>query len=215
MAAVITATGLTKYFFREAMRTNRFPCVPRGSVTAYSAATSPQVNDRSPACWVVGSTRRSSTILGPDSRNIPPALRHESAYLAGESSVSAGDREPCSQISGGFFRAGTSGFDATVDHFGLKRDAKGASLRAGKRPGLALAPRWRRNRRAGDSHDPRLGARPGARGELAGVICTSRASPSAPSCGGSHMLDESSWWPDYLLILDRSCCGPRARGRIR
>jgi ABC-2 type transport system ATP-binding protein len=95
-------------------------------------------------------------------------------------------------------------FDATVDHFGLKRDAKAASLSRGQRAGLALALTLAPEPDLLVLDDPALGLDPVARRALLESILYITRTPHRTVLLSSHMLDDIERVADYLLILDRS-----------
>src|SRR3954471_4431384 len=80
---VIVARGLTKYYGKKCVVDEVSFSVPRGSVTAFLGRNgSGKTTSLRMLLGLMEPTRGSSTILGHDSQNIPPALRGAIGFLA-------------------------------------------------------------------------------------------------------------------------------------
>ncbi len=142
MDSLISGRGLTKYFGKFCAVDNVSFDVPRGSVTAFLGRNgSGKTTTLRILLGLLEPTRGSSSILGVDSQALTPAIRGRVGYLAENHPVIGWmSVAQSSNYQSAFYpRWNAKIFEATVDHFGLRRDAKAASLSRGQRAGLALA----------------------------------------------------------------------------
>ena len=141
--SVITATGLTKYFGKHCAVDEVSFAVPRGSVTAFLGRNgSGKTTTLRMLLGLLEPTRGGTTVLGVDSQRLTPEVRGRVGYLAENHPVigwmTVGQ---AAKYQAAFYpRWNGKIFDATVDHFGLRRDAKAGALGScgGQRAGLAL-----------------------------------------------------------------------------
>ena len=140
--AVITATGLTKYFGRKCVVDEVSFAVPRGSVTAFLGRNgSGKTTTLRMLLGLLEPTRGSSTLLGEDSQKLPAALRGAIGYLAeNHPLINWMTVKQSAEFQSAFFPNWNDRiFNATVEHFALEPKAKAGSLSRGQRAGLALA----------------------------------------------------------------------------
>src|ERR1041384_4403589 len=140
--SVITTDRLTRYYGKKCVVDSVSFSVPRGSVTAFLGRNG---SGKTPTLRMLlgflEPTRGSSTILGHDSQNIPPAIRGNIGYLAeNHPLINWMSVQQSADFQAAFFpNWNQSIFNATVDHFALDRAAKAGALSRGQRAGLALA----------------------------------------------------------------------------
>ena len=123
-SSVVTVSKLTKYFGRKCVLDDLSFAVPRGAVTAFMGRNgSGKTTTLRILLGLLAPTRGSSTILGHDCQNIPPAARASIGYLAENHPLI-----PWMTVQqAGDFQAAFFGnwnpkvFDAVVEHFALDR----------------------------------------------------------------------------------------------
>ncbi len=207
MDTVITAAGLTKYFGKHCAVDQVSFTVPRGSVTAFLGRNgSGKTTTLRILLGLLEPTRGHTTLLGINSQHLTPAIRGRVGYLAENHPVIPWmSVAQSAKYQAAFYpRWNTKIFDATVDHFGLRRDAKAAALSRGQRAGLALALTLATEPELLILDDPALGLDPVARRALLEAILYITRTPERTVLLSSHLLDDIERVADYLLILDRS-----------
>ena len=222
MTSVITTTGLTKYFGAKCVLDEVAFAVPQGTVTAFLGRNgSGKTTTLRIILGLLAPTRGSSTILGHDSQNIPPAVRGTIGYLAeNHPLINWMSVQQMGHFQASFYgRWNAKVFDAVVEHFALDRKAKAGSLSRGQRAGLALALTLAPEPELLILDDPALGLDPVARRALLESILFITRSPNRTVLLSSHLLDDIERVADYLLILDRSvlraaCTVEEFRNRI-
>jgi ABC-2 type transport system ATP-binding protein len=222
MTHVLTATGLTKYFGGKCVLNEVTFNVPRGTVTAFMGRNgSGKTTTLRILLGLLAATRGSSTILGHDSQNIPPAVRGRVGYLAeNHPLINWMTVQQMGDFQASFFgNWNAKVFDAVVDHFALDRKTKAGSLSRGQRAGLALALTLAPEPELLILDDPALGLDPVARRALLESILFITRNPNRTVLLSSHLLDDIERVADYLLILDRSvlraaCTVEEFRSRI-
>ena len=205
--AVISASGLTKYFGKKCVVDQVSFEVPRGSVTAFLGRNgSGKTTTLRMLLGMMEPTRGGSTILGHDSQRIPPRARAQIGYLAeNHPLVPWMTVNQARRFQAAFYPRWNQGiFDATVDHFGLDRGTKAGSLSRVQREGLALACTLAPEPELLVLDDPALGLDPVARRALLESILFIMRTPHRTVLLSSHLLDDIERVADYLLILDRS-----------
>ncbi len=219
---VITTHGLTRYFGAKCVLNEISFGVPRGSVTAFLGRNgSGKTTTLRILLGLLLPTRGSSTILGHDSQNIPPAARGSIGYVAENHPLI-----PWMTVrQAGEFQAAFYGnwnpkvFNAVVDHFALDPKTRASALSRGQRAGLALALALAPEPELLILDDPALGLDPVARRALLESILFITRNPNRTVLLSSHLLDDIERVADYLLILDRSvlraaCTVEEFRNRI-
>ncbi len=207
MDSVITTTRLTKYFGKHCAVDEVSFAVPRGSVTAFLGRNgSGKSTTLRILLGLLEPTRGSSTIFGHDSQHLPPEERSRIGYLAeNHPLIHWMTVEDSGRFQRAFFPTWNQKiFDATIDHFGLKRSAKASSLSRGQRAGLALAMVLAPEPELLILDNPTLGLDPVARRALLESILYITRNPKRTVFLSSHLLDDIERVADYLLILDRS-----------
>jgi ABC-2 type transport system ATP-binding protein len=220
--SVITAMGLTKYFGKHCAVDEVSFAVPRGSVTAFLGRNgSGKTTTLRMLLGLLEPTRGGTTVLGVDSQRLTPEVRGRVGYLAENHPVIGWMTvAQAAKYQAAFYpRWNAKIFDATVDHFGLRRDAKAGALSRGQRAGLALALTLATEPEVLVLDDPALGLDPVARRALLEAILYITRTPERTVLLSSHLLDDIERVADYLLILDRSvlraaCTIEEFRGRI-
>jgi ABC-2 type transport system ATP-binding protein len=205
--AVITTQGLTKYFGSKCVLNEVSFRVPRGSVTAFLGRNgSGKTTTLRILLGLLLPTRGSSTILGHDSQNIPPAARGTIGYLAENHPVIPWMTvKQAGEFQEAFYPTWNQKvFDAVVEHFALDRKTKASALSRGQRAGLALALMLAPEPELLILDDPALGLDPVARRALLESILLITRNPNRTVLLSSHLLDDIERVADYLLILDRS-----------
>jgi ABC-2 type transport system ATP-binding protein len=181
--------------------------VPRGSVTAFLGRNgSGKTTTIRMLLGLLEPTRGHSTILGHDSRNVPPAVRASIGYLAeNHPLINWMTVDGASRFQAAFFPNWNQRiFDATVDHFALDRRARAGALSRGQRAGLALALTLAPEPELLVLDDPALGLDPVARRALLESILYITRDPHRTVLLSSHLLDDIERVADHLLILDRA-----------
>ena len=181
--------------------------VPRGSVTAFLGRNgSGKSTTLRMILGFLEPSRGSSSLLGYDSRFIPPSVRASIGYLAENHPVIGWMTvaQAAAYQAAFFSKWNQKIFDATIDHFSLQRSARAGSLSRGQRAGLALALTLAPEPDLLVLDDPALGLDPVARRALLESILYITRTPHRTVLLSSHLLDDIERVADYLLVLDRS-----------
>lgn len=204
---VIQADRLTRYFGRKCAVDHVSFAVPRGTVTALLGRNgSGKTTLMRMLLGMLEPTRGSSTILGHDSANIPPAVRGRIGYVAeghplyGWMTIGGLAKHQAAIYP----RWNWDIYHRIIDHFQLDEKAKAGRLSRGQTAGVALAIALAPEPELLVLDDPSLGLDPVARRAILEVI--------VDLCGGgertvllsTHELQDVERIADRVLVLDQS-----------
>jgi ABC-2 type transport system ATP-binding protein len=151
-------------------------------------------------------TRGSASVLGRDSRSLPPDVRGRIGYMSESHALYRWMRvRECGAFQRRFYpRWNDAIFNAVVDHFRLDPKARAGDLSRGERAGLSLALTLAPEPELLVLDDPALGLDPVARRSLleSMIYVTRRADRTI--LFSSHLLSDVERVADYVGILDRS-----------
>jgi ABC-2 type transport system ATP-binding protein len=211
--AVISTRGLTRYFGERKVLDDLTLDVPRGSVFAFLGRNgSGKTTTIRLLLGLLEPTRGSSSVLGADSRTLPPDIRARVGYIS--ESHSLHDWMTVRQLGAyqsQFYPSWSSRvFDSVTAHFRLDPKAIAKRLSRGERAGLALAITLAPEPELLILDDPAIGLDPVARRALLeSMLAVTRASDRTIFFS-SHLLDDVERVADYVAFLDRSvlraCC---------
>ena len=203
---VIVTDGLTRYFGRRAAVCDVSLRVPRGGVVALLGRNgSGKTTLIRMLLGLSEPTRGRATVLGHDSRALPPAVRGRIGYMSESHAVYRWMRvRECGAFQAGFYpRWNEQVFRAVTDHFRLDPDARAGQLSRGERAGLSLAMTLAIEPELLVLDDPALGLDPVARRSLleAMVFVTRRSDRTI--LFSSHLLDDVERVADWIAVMDR------------
>jgi ABC-2 type transport system ATP-binding protein len=221
--AVIEAKGLTRYFGRKCAVNSLSLRVPRGSVFAFIGRNG--AGKTTTIRMILGllePTRGSSTILGFDSMNLPPAARARIGYMAEGHPVYAWMRvSQCASFQKGFYAHWNHEiFAAVIDYFAIDPRTKAGHLSHGQRAGLHLAMTLAIEPELLMLDDPATGLDPAARRSLLEAMIYFTRSRERTIFFSTHLLDDVERVADQVAVLDysvlRVCCSADTfRERVR
>ena len=220
---VIETRGLTRYFGRRRVVDGINLRVPRGCVYAFLGRNgSGKTTTIRMLLGLLEPTRGSASVLGHDSRALPPTVRGRIGYMAESHALYRWMTvRQCGQFQRRFYPAWDDGvFRAVTDHFRLDPAARAGQLSRGERAGLSLALTLAPGPELLVLDDPALGLDPVARrGLLESMIYVTRRSDRT-ILFSSHLLSDVERVADYVGVLDRSvlraqCPLETFRGRVR
>jgi len=139
---VIEARGLTRYFGGRCVVDTLDLAVPRGCIFGFlgrnGAGKSTTIRM---LLGLLAPTRGSASVLGFDSRALPPDVRARIGYLAeGHHVYGWMSVAECGRFQSAFYpRWNDRVFQSVLSHFGLKETARAGDLSRGERAGLCLA----------------------------------------------------------------------------
>ena len=220
---VIETRGLTRYFGQKKAVDSVDLKVPRGCVYAFLGRNgSGKTTTIRMLLGLLEPTRGSASVLGHDSRTLPPEIRARIGYMSESHALYRWMRvRECGEFQRRFFpRWNDSIFRAVVEHFRLDPAAKAGELSRGERAGLSLALTLAPEPELLILDDPALGLDPVARRSLleSMVYVTRRADRTI--LFSSHLLSDVERVADYVGVLDRSvlraqCPLEAFRGRVK
>ena len=220
---VIETRGLTRYFGRHCVVDMLDLTVPRGCIFGFlgrnGAGKSTTIRM---LLGLLPPTRGSSSVLGHDSRALPPDIRARIGYLAeGHHVYGWMTVRECGRFQASFYPRWNDGvFQGVLKHFGLKPDAKAGDLSRGERAGLGLALTLAPQPELLILDDPALGLDPVARrGLLQSMIYLTRNADQTVFFS-SHLLSDVERVADRIAVLDGSllradCALETFRRRVR
>lgn len=207
MNTAISTTGLTRYFGKYCAVDRLTMHVPLGGITAFLGRNgSGKTTTIRMLLGMLEPTRGSATILGQDCQAIAPETRARIGYLAENHPLYAWMtvQQSCDFQRAFYPHWNQKLFDAVIEHFALRRDAKAGSLSRGQRAGVALALTMAPEPELLILDDPTLGLDPVARRAfLESMLYTIRA-PGRSILFSSHILVDVERVADHVIILDRA-----------
>lgn len=204
---VIETHGLTRYFGRRCVVDTVDLTVPRGCIFGFlgrnGAGKSTTIRM---LLGLLPPTRGASSVLGFDSRNLPPEARARIGYLAEGHHVygwmSVAD---CGKFQSAFYpRWNPKIFGSVLTHFGLKPSAKAGDLSRGERAGLCLALTLAPQPELLILDDPALGLDPVARRSLLQSMIYLTRNADQTVFFSSHLLSDVERVADRIAVLDGS-----------
>lgn len=220
---VIETCGLTRYFGQRCVVDSLDLTVPRGCIFGFlgrnGAGKSTTIRM---LLGLLAPTRGSASVLGFDSRALPPAIRARIGYLAeGHHVYGWMSVAECGRFQSAFYpRWNDRVFKSVLSHFGLKEDARAGDLSRGERAGLCLALTLAPEPELLILDDPALGLDPVARrGLLQSMIYLTRKADQTVFFS-SHLLSDVERVADRIAVLDGSllradCTLETFRSRVR
>jgi ABC-2 type transport system ATP-binding protein len=210
---VIAARGLTRFFGRKCAVDSLSFRVPLGSVFAFIGRNGAgKTTTIRMLLGLLEPTRGSSTILGHDSTDLPPAVRARIGYIAEGHPVYAW---MCvgqyGRFQSGFYpRWNQDLFAAVTDHFSIDPRTKAGHLSHGQRAGLHLAMTLAVEPEVLVLDDPATGLDPAARRSLLEAMVYFTRGRERTIFFSSHLLDDVERVADQVAVLDysvlRACC---------
>jgi ABC-2 type transport system ATP-binding protein len=220
---IIEVRGLTRYFGRKCAVDSLSFSVARGSVFAFIGRNG--AGKTTTIRMILGlleATRGTSSVLGHDSAELPPALRARIGYMAEGHPVYAWMRVgECARFQSGFYDSWNKDiFAAVIDNFSIDPRTKAGHLSHGQRAGLHLAMTLAGEPELLVLDDPATGLDPAARRALLEAMLYFTRSRERTIFFSSHLLDEVERVADYVAVLDysvlRACCSVETfRERVR
>jgi ABC-2 type transport system ATP-binding protein len=205
--AVIETNGLTCYFGHKKVVDQLTMSVPRGSVFAFLGRNgSGKTTTIRMLLGLLDPTRGSSTILGADSRSIPPDMRARIGYMSESHSLYEWMTvRQCGAYQSRFFpKWNQRVFESITGHFHLDGGAKAGKLSRGERAGLSLAITLAPEPELLILDDPAIGLDPVARRSLLESMIYVTRGGDRTIFFSSHLLDDVERVADRIAILDRS-----------
>ncbi len=210
----IVAQNLTKYFDspNPVVHDVSF-AVPKGCVLGFLGRNgSGKTTTIRMLLGLMDPTRGSSSLLGFDSRSLPPAARARIGYMP-EGHPVYGWMRPAqaADFQKQFFpHWNQKVFDAILSHFRIAPKTKAAHLSRGQRAGLSLALTLAPEPELLILDDPSLGLDPVARRSLLEAMLFFTSKGERTILFSSHILADIERVADHLAILDhsvlRACC---------
>ena len=220
---VIETRGLTRYFGQRCVVDSLDLLVPRGCIFGFlgrnGAGKSTTIRM---LLGLLAPTRGSASVLGFDSRALPPEVRARIGYLAeGHHVYGWMSVAECGRFQSAFYpRWNDRVFRSVLSHFGLKEGARAGDLSRGERAGLCLALTLAPEPELLILDDPALGLDPVARrGLLQSMIYLTRKADQTVFFS-SHLLSDVERVADRIAVLDGSllradCSLETFRSRVR
>jgi len=220
---VIETRGLTRYFRSRCVVDSLDLTVPRGCIFGFlgrnGAGKSTTIRM---LLGLLAPTRGSASVLGHDSRALPPNVRARIGYLAeGHHVYGWMSVAECGRFQSAFYpRWNVRVFQSVLSHFGLKANARAGDLSRGERAGLCLALTLAPQPELLILDDPALGLDPVARrGLLQSMIYLTRQADQTVFFS-SHLLSDVERVADRIAVLDGSllradCTLETFRSRVR
>jgi ABC-2 type transport system ATP-binding protein len=205
--AVIQTRGLTRYFGSKAAVLDVNLDVPRGSVFAFLGRNgSGKSTIIRMLLGLLEPTRGSATVLGHDSRDLPPEIRGRIGYMAEDHPVFGWMRVRDYESFERSFHArwNRDMFAQVIDHFGIEPRIQAGQLSHGQRAGLCLALTLAPEPELLILDDPDTGLDPVARRALLEGMLYFTRSRERTIFFSSHLLDDVERVADHLAVLDRS-----------
>ena len=220
---VIETCGLTRYFGTKQVVAPLDITVPRGSIFGFlgrnGAGKSTTIRM---LMGLLQPTRGEATVLGHDSRNLPPEVRGRIGYLAeGHHVYGWMTVRECGQFQAGFYPQWNNRiFEGVLDHFNLPPDTKAGALSRGQRAGLCLALTLAPEPELLILDDPALGLDPVARRSLLQSMIYVTRSAERTILFSSHLLSDIERVADHIAVLDNgvlraNCSLETFRDRVR
>lgn len=201
---VIRTDGLTRYFGRKcAVRDLSFE-VPRGCVFGFLGRNgSGKTTTIRMLLGFLDPTRGSATVLGHDSRDLPPEIRARIGYMAeGHPVYGWMSITESGEFQRSFYPAWDQRvFDAVVEHFDIDPAAKAKSLSRGQRAGLSLALTLAPQPELLVLDDPALGLDPVARQALLEAIVYFTREEGRTILFSSHILADVERVADRIAVI--------------
>ncbi|MCC6822955.1 MAG: ABC transporter ATP-binding protein [Verrucomicrobia subdivision 3 bacterium] len=210
---VIRTRGLTRYFGAKCAVHDLSLEVPRGCVFAFLGRNgSGKSTTIRMLLGLLRPDRGEASVLGTDSRQLPPELRARIGYLTEEHQLYGwmSVREAGDFQSAFYPRWNEKIFRGVIGHFGLKPEARVKHLSRGMRAGLCLALTLAPDPELLILDDPALGLDPVARRSLVESMIYLTRRSDRTIFFSSHHLSDVERVADYLAVLDysvlRACC---------
>ena len=210
---VIRTRGLTRYFGNKCAVRDLSLEVPRGCVFAFLGRNgSGKSTTIRMLLGLLRPDRGEASVLGCDSRQLPPELRARIGYLTEEHQLYGWMTvRQVGEFQAAFYpRWSEKVFRGVIGHFSLQPEARVKDLSRGMRAGLCLAVTLAPDPELLILDDPALGLDPVARRSLVEsmIYLTRRADRTI--FFSSHDLADVERVADHLAVLDysvlRACC---------
>lgn len=220
---VIQTRNLTRYFGSRHAVYDLNLAVPRGAVFGFLGRNgSGKTTTIRMLLGLLDPTRGSATVLGHDSRSLPPELRARIGYLAEGHPVygwmtvaQSGD------FQSRFYPTWNQRtFDSIIDYFRLSPATRARDLSRGQRAGLALAMVLAPDPELLILDDPAMGLDPVARRSLLESMLYVTRKSDRTILFSTHLLSDVERVADYIAVLDQSilraqCPLETFRSRVR
>ena len=220
---VIETQGLTHYFGRRCIVEALDLAIPRGCIFGFlgrnGAGKSTTIRI---LLGLLTPTRGTASVLGWDSRSLPPDIRARIGYLAeGHHVYGWMSVAECGRFQSAFYpNWNDKVFQSTLSHFSLAGDARAGNLSRGERAGLCLALTLAPQPELLILDDPALGLDPVARRELLQSLIYLTRKADQTVFFSSHLLSDVERVADRIAVLDGSqlradCSLDTFRARVR
>lgn len=211
--SVIQTRQLTRYFGTNKAVDSLDLDVPRGCVFGLLGRNgSGKTTTIRMLLGLLDPTRGSATVLGHDSGHLTPQLRARIGYLTeGHHIYGWMTVKECASFQSSFYTNWNSAlFNAVVDYFGLKPNARAKNLSRGERAGLCLALTLAPEPELLVLDDPALGLDPVARRSLLELMIYATRSQDRTILFSSHLLSDVERVADRIAVLKsghlQACC---------
>ena len=212
-STVIRTRCLSRYFGAKPAVYDLNLEVPRGCVFAYLGRNgSGKTTTIRMLLGLLSPTRGESSILGHDSRALPPEVRARIGYLTEEHQLYGWMTvRQCSEFQSPFYPSWNEKiFRGVIGHFNLQPAARVKDLSRGERAGLCLGLTLAPEPELLILDDPALGLDPVAHRSLIESMIYLTRREDRTIFFSSHQLADVERVADYIAVLDRSvlrvCC---------
>ena len=220
---VIQTHGLTRYFGTKKVVDMLDISVPRGCIFGFlgrnGAGKSTTIRM---LLGLLEPTRGTASVLGHDSRRLPPEVRARIGYLAeGHHVYGWMTLRECGRFQASFYPKWNHDiFEAILQHFHLDPRASARTLSRGERAGLCLALTLAPEPELLVLDDPALGLDPVARRSLLESMVYVTKAEKRTIFFSSHLLTDVERVADRIAVVDRgvlraSCSVETFRNRVR
>lgn len=213
-APVISTRGLTRYFGGRPAVSDLTLDVPKGCVFAFLGRNgSGKTTAIRMLLGLLEPTRGTASVLGHDSRRLPPEIRARIGYLTEDHQVFGWMTvRECGAFQAAFYPCWNDRvFRGVVHHFRLDLATRARDLSRGERAGLCLALTLAPEPELLILDDPALGLDPVARRSLIESMIYLTRRSDRTIFFSSHLLADVERVADYIAVLDRSvlrACAP-------
>src|SRR5690242_11671437 len=198
---------LTRYFGAKCVVHDLNLSVPRGSIFGFLGRNgSGKTTSLRMILGLLAPTWGSSTVLGHDSRRLPPAVRARIGYLAEGHPVFGWMRVADAQAFQSRFypKWNRKLFDSVLDFFRVDPRTRARNLSRGERAGLCLAMALAPEPELLILDDPAIGLDPVARRSLLESMVYATRKTDRTIIFSSHLLADIERMADHIAVLDYS-----------
>jgi ABC-2 type transport system ATP-binding protein len=203
----IQTHDLTRYFGRKCVVRDLNLGVPRGSIFGFLGRNgSGKTTSLRMVLGLLSPTWGGSTVLGHDSRRLPPDVRARIGYLAEGHPVHGWMRVKDAQAYQSRFypKWNRKLFDSVLEFFRVDANTRARNLSRGERAGLCLAMALAPEPDLLILDDPAIGLDPVARRSLLESMVYATRKADRTILFSSHLLSDIERMADHIAVLDYS-----------